>query len=169
MPLTVEEKQGAGPLRSFPLISCARCPVSLQATHSLCLTLNSGVNAEAQRTRGKCPVALAAPAGRTSNLLLPCPLSARDSQAFWKPRPGESEPLLLLLLEPDWLQGRVPRAKLPHAVCTDSPSAGTAGASAELCKSFSAWPVSSVATETVFVILSFAIDRRKLDGDSLRC
>lgn len=57
--------------------------------------------------------------------------------------------------------------ELPLAVCRDSPRAGTARESAEPCKSFSKHSVSSVATETVFVILWFSVDRQKSDGDSL--
>lgn len=55
----------------------------------------------------------------------------------------------------------------PLAVCSDSPRAGTARESAEPCKSFSKQSVSSVARETVFVILCFSVDRQKSDGDSL--
>lgn len=53
------------------------------------------------------------------------------------------------------------------AVCSDSPRVGTARESAEPCRSSSKRSVSSVATETVFVILWFSGDRQKSDGDSL--
>jgi hypothetical protein len=57
--------------------------------------------------------------------------------------------------------------ELLHAVCTNFPRAGTARESAEPCRFFSKQSVSSVATETLFIILWFSVDRRKSDGDSL--
>lgn len=61
-------------------------------------------------------------------------------------------------------QGAEPTLSLCAAT---PPRAGTARESAEPCKSSSKQPVSSVATETVFVILWFSGDRQSSDGDSL--